>query len=111
MLAVVDNQVRSLRKRQVIEGFESKQRTGMYVGIRSHTNDYPVTDVIPADPDVTRRLAAIPTRLDSIAENEQKGLINWGYAICDTGLRAHVEECRKRPRGTLPYDDTPLVSG
>ena len=62
VLKVIDNQVRSLRKRQVIDSFKDKRRNGMYVGIRSDTADYPLPDPLPADPALTMELAATPTR-------------------------------------------------
>jgi len=106
VLDVIDNQVRSLRKRGLIADFDANRRSGMYVGIRSHVADFAVADPIPADPHVTEQLAAIPTRLDRLDEPQQELLINWGYAICDTGLRAHVTP---GSRGTLPYPGRPLT--
>jgi NTE family protein len=106
VLDVIDNQVRSLRKRGLIADFEANRRSGMYVGIRSHVADFALSDPIPADPHVTEELAAIPTRLDRLDETQQELLINWGYAICDTGLRAHVTPGSP---GTLPYPDRPLT--
>ena len=38
--AVIDNQVRSLRKRQVIDAFKAGERTGAYWGIRTDIADY-----------------------------------------------------------------------
>jgi NTE family protein len=108
VLDVVDNQVRSLRKRHVIADFQTERRFGMYVGIRSHVADYKLEDALPTDPKVTEQLAAIPTRLDRMDEAQQEQLINWGYAIADTGLRAHVIE-REGTRGTLPYPARPLA--
>jgi NTE family protein len=107
VLNVVDNQVRSLRKRQVIDAFRAKTRDGMYIGIRSALADYPLPDPIPTDPAVTAKLAAVPTRLASLNADLQEQLINWGYAVCDTGLRAHIAP--GSPRGTLPYPSNPLT--
>lgn len=108
VLQVIDNQVRSLRKRQVVEAFRRGDRKGVYVGIRSDPQDYQVTDRIPVDRAVAVRLADTPTRLDGMPDRLQEELINWGYAITDTGLRAHV-----RPDlgvGRLPYPDHPLAA-
>jgi NTE family protein len=49
VLKVIDNQVRALRKRQIIEAFKSSpgeadHRDGVYVGIRSHVADYGLDD-------------------------------------------------------------------
>ena len=106
ILKVIDSQVRALRKRQAIDAFR-QNRPGMYVGIRSHVSDFPLADPLPSDPALAARLAGIPTRLDAMDETLQEQLINWGYVICDTGLRAHLG---KGPGGgTLPYPDNPLT--
>ena len=39
-LGVIDNQVRNLRKRQVVAGYLNGDRQGAYWGIRSHIDDY-----------------------------------------------------------------------
>jgi len=108
VLKVIDNQVRSLRKRQVIDSFKNKMRHGMYVGIRSHVGDYPLSDSLPADPALTMALAATPTRLDAMDETLQERLVNWGYVICDAGLRAYV--LHGAAAGHLPYPENPLSS-
>jgi NTE family protein len=106
VLHVMDNQVRALRKKQLVADFRAERRSGMYVGIRSHVADFHLDDALPADPEVTEELAAIPTRLDRMEEAQQERLINWGYVICDTGLRVHVDKALRR--GSLPYPDHPL---
>ncbi len=107
VLHVMDNQVRALRKRQLVDSFRRRERAGMYVGIRGNTADYRLADPLPTDPALTRELADVPTRLTSLAPDLQERLVNWGYAICDTGLRAHV--LRRAHPGQLPYPDHPLV--
>lgn len=107
VLHVIDSQVRALRKRQVVGAFRTAERTGMYVGIRSELSDFPLPDPIPTDPDVTRRLASIATRLDALDDDQQEMLVNWGYAVCDAGLRSHVRQ--DLPPGVLPYPDRPLT--
>ena len=108
VLKVIDNQVRSLRKRQVIESFKNNRRSGMYIGIRSHVADYPLADRLPADVAVTMELAATPTRLDAMEESLQERLVNWGYVICDAGLRAHL--LSGEAPGRLPYPASPISS-
>jgi NTE family protein len=108
ILKVIDNQVRSLRKRQVIDSFKDKRRSGMYVGIRSHPADYPLPDPLPADPALTMELAATPTRLDAMDKTLQERLVNWGYVICDAGLRAYV--LPGAAPGHLPYPESPISS-
>jgi NTE family protein len=104
VLKVVDNQVRSLRKRQTIEAFKGGQRHGFYAGIRSHVADYGLPDALPAPPERTLELAQLPTRLDGMPGDLQERLINWGYAICDAGLRRHLDPKATAPAG-LPFPE------
>jgi NTE family protein len=92
VLDIVDNQVRSLRKRNLIDSYGRKDHNGTYWGIRTSFADYKLAD----DPlkCLTRNavpLAEIPTRLEAMPRNVQDRLMNWGYAICDAALRAHVD--------------------
>ena len=105
VVKVIDNQVRVLRKRQVIEGFKRGDRSGVYLGIRSHIGDYDLPDSLPAPPEQTLQLAEIPTRLASIEAVDQERLINWGYAICDTAVRRHLIPDAAKPEG-FPYPDS-----
>jgi NTE family protein len=103
VLNLVDKQVRSLRKRQVIESFKSHLREGMYVGIRSRVAKYSGA-VLPANPDHTDDLAEVKTRLKPLPDAIQEQLINWGYIICDAGLRTHMPSELTDPTATkLPY--------
>jgi NTE family protein len=99
---LVDNQVRSLRKRQVIGSFEAKERMGAYWGIRTDIADYGLPTALPCPHDRTMELAAIPTRLKRLDDSSQERLINWGYAVCDAALRSHVDATLKRP-SNFPY--------
>jgi hypothetical protein len=47
VLEIIDNQVRSLRKRQVIDAFKKGERTGAYWGIRTNVADYGLADPFP----------------------------------------------------------------
>ena len=91
ILEVIDNQVRSLRKRILIDAFEAGQRTGGYWGIATHYADYNLAQDDPLgaalrDPSY---LAAIPTRLAKMDDDQQERLVNWGYTVCDATLRKH----------------------
>jgi len=105
VLTVIDHQVRSLRKRQVIEGFRRQgDHDGVYLGIRSDIANYQDDASLPAPAAQTLDLAGIATRLDDLDETTQERLINWGYAICDAGLRRHLEPGLERSSG-FPYPD------
>jgi NTE family protein len=102
VLNVIDNQVRDLRKRQAVGGFVDGRRTGAYWGIRSHVRDFGLADPVlePTDAEVDA-LAGVATRLARISPEIQERLINWGYVMCDTAMRAHFDPAQ--PRGSLPY--------
>jgi NTE family protein len=99
---LIDNQVRALRKRQVVGSFEAKERTGAYWGIRSHVADYGLADALDCPPEKTLALANLQTRLKRLDRTTQERLINWGYAICDTGMRKWVLSGMSCPT-TLPF--------
>jgi NTE family protein len=101
VIDLIDNQVRSLRKRQVIAGYVSGDRQGTYWGINGHVADYQVEAPLPFPPREAAVLAALPTRLASIPSEVQERLINWGYAICDTAMRRHVVPSAPPP--AFPY--------
>jgi NTE family protein len=95
ILNTVDNQVRGLRKRQLIDAYIRGDHLGCYWGIRTHYLDYPLADdpLKCAKRDPTY-LAEIPTRLQAMDSDQQERLINWGYAICDAALRAHIDSAK-----------------
>jgi len=97
---IIDNQVRSLRKRQVVDAFESGLRKGTYWGIRTDIADYGLPDALPCPLEATTALANFPTRLKAVDDRMQERLINWGYAVCDSALRRHVAAAAP---GRFPY--------
>lgn len=102
ILDLIDNQVRSLRKRQVIAAFKDGTRQGAYWGIRTNIADYQLATSFPCPFARTLELANIPTRLQRMEPGLQERLINWGYAVCDAALRRHVEPGLSKP-ASLPY--------
>jgi len=114
VLDTVDNQVRSLRKRHLIESYTRKDHNGTYWGIRTSFVDYKLAD----DPlQCSARnpipLAEIPTRLEAMPENLQDRLMNWGYAICDAALRAHLDPALQAKLGVKidPPKQFPFAGG
>jgi NTE family protein len=104
---VIDNQVRSLRKRQVIDSYtlpagDPNCRAGAYWGIRSDIANYGLADALPCPLKQTTALADVATRLAAMPAALQERLINWGYAVCDAALRRHVDPPLPPPRG-FPY--------
>jgi NTE family protein len=101
VLDVIDNQVRSLRKRQLMDSFDSGTRKGTYWGIRTDIAEYELPDALPAPYERTLQLAEVPTRLERMPPRLQEQLINWGYAVCDAAVRRRVDGSIQP--GAFPY--------
>jgi NTE family protein len=111
VLDVVDNQVRSLRKRSVLDAFAKSwdggvvtESPGTYWGIRTNISDYGLADSLACTAEQTAVLAATPTRLARLDHVLQERLINWGYGVCDAAMRRHVDPSLAGP-ASLPYPD------
>jgi NTE family protein len=99
---IIDNQVRSLRARQVIGAFRAKEREGTYWGIRTDIKDYELADAMDCPFEKTTVLAATKTRLKRLDAVAQERLINWGYAVCDAAMRRHIVSEAPKPM-KFPY--------
>jgi NTE family protein len=104
ILDLIDNQVRSLRKRQLIGSLVDGTRLGAYWGIVTDIANYQLADPLPCPVQRTTQLAQLPTRLKRLDAAMQERLINWGYAGCDAALRKHVNDQLARPLG-FPYSE------
>lgn len=102
---IIDNQVRSLRARQVIGAFEAGERKGTYWGIRTDIRDYALANPLPCPVEKTLVLAQTKTRLKRLDSFVQQRLINWGYAVCDAAMRRWPEPAAAAPTG-FPYAGT-----
>lgn len=120
VLGIIDNQVRSLRKRDLIDLFEARQdlldaglapghevvrrlsRQGTFWGIRTDIANYGLTDALPCPHARTMVLAEEPTRLAKMPDTTQERLISWGYAVCDAALRRHFDSTLPAP-AAFPY--------
>ena len=103
ILDIIDNQVRSLRKRQVIAAYQRRRAEGRVLG-DSHQHRRLSSGRRAR---LSIRRARSPSRTSPRAwqrmEAElQERLINWGYAVCDAALRRHVDAGIARPAG-FPY--------
>jgi len=92
ILDAIDNQVRSLRKRNLIGSYVRGDHSGTYWGIRTDFASYGLArDPLQCKTRNPEPLAGIPTRLEKMPPDVQNRLMNWGYAICDAALRAHID--------------------
>jgi NTE family protein len=87
---VVDHQVRSLRKRMLVQGYRQGDYRGAYWSIRSATADYGLPDPLPFPEARARALAAVPTRLARLDAADIEDLLRWGRVISDTAMRRWV---------------------
>jgi NTE family protein len=101
ILALIDNQVGSLRKRWVVGTFQAGQKKGTYWGIRTNIADYQLPDPLPCPYARTLELASTPTRLKAMDKDLKQKLVNWGYAVCDAAIRKHVDSTIRV--GKFPY--------
>ena len=113
VLHVIDSQVRALRKRQLIDGFNARKggattegRLGTYWGIASDTASYPVTDSLPFDHSGGAYPGDVATRLAALDVQQRHDLLRWGYIICDTALRSWVDKSITAPS----IEDAPFGS-
>jgi NTE family protein len=105
---LIDNQVRNLRQRQLIDSFTGGERTGTYWAVRSNLpKNYAVSGALPCPFEATQHLASVPTRLAKLDAAVQEQLINWGYAICDAAMRLHMVP-EAAPPAAFPYPQSAI---
>jgi NTE family protein len=102
ILEIIDNQVRSLRVRQLIDQYQKRERAGGYWGIRTDIADFDLANALPCPLDKTEAIAAVPTRLKKLEVDDQERLINWGYAVCDAAVRKYFDPSLPAPTA-FPY--------
>jgi NTE family protein len=127
ILDVTDNQVRALRRRNLMDRFSagkaafdngtlgvdetrSHERLGAFWGIDTDVARLTPPDALPCDDALTNRLARTSTRLADLGDTVSKQLINWGYAICDRSVRTHYRgaDVFDNSRPAWPYTEASL---
>jgi NTE family protein len=89
--SLIDNQVRSLRKRQVVSAFQAKVREGAYWGMWTKPSEYPVVSQLSLPDANAEALARTPTRLKALPDKLQEQLINFGYGMAERALRSYYD--------------------
>jgi NTE family protein len=103
VLFLIDNQVRSLRRKQLAESYKAKIRKGAFWSIGHNLKEkFDVKDALNCSFEMTNALAKIPTRLKKLDQATQERLINWGYAVCDASTRKYFDE-KLPPPVNFPY--------
>jgi NTE family protein len=102
VLDIADDQVRELRTGALLQSYVEKDFAGTYWGSYSDITHFGLPDALPAPVDKTTRLADTKTRLTAMPDEVQEHLINWGYAVCDAGMRRWVTPTSPAP-AAYPY--------
>src|SRR5207247_8467515 len=100
--SLIDNQVRSLRKRQVVSAFVDKVRDGAYWGMFTDPSEYKAPSKLALPADRARVLAETPTRLAQMSDELQERLINFGYGLTEHAIRSYVDPAALAPQ-QFPY--------
>ncbi len=104
---VTDNQVRSLRRSELISAYQRGALNGAFWGISTVHSDYGAGS-LPVDDSWTGYLKSISTRLAPIDEARKQQLVNFSYCLCDAALERYVVKEAMRPAPSLPFPDHPL---
>lgn len=104
ILDIIDNQVRTLRKRQLVGAYQAGVRAGTYWGIRTPISKYSASNKLRAPAARTMELAQTATRLKRMDSLLQERLINWGYAVTDAAMRTWVDADLTPPK-RFPYPE------
>lgn len=83
------NQALAVRKRWLINDMKLGADKGAYWGIGTPIRKYDLPDALDVPEAQTNEMAALRTRLNKFSGQEQKDLINWGYAVSDAAMRKH----------------------
>jgi NTE family protein len=90
--SLIDNQVRSLRKRQIVSAFKSGLRSGAYWGMRTDPDKYPAQSRLTLPREKAGELAGVATRLKGLPDELQERLVNFGYGMAERAIRSHFDE-------------------
>jgi NTE family protein len=102
VIDVVDNQVRSLRKRLLLNALVTGTRHGAYWDIDADIARLTAPGKLPCPHAQTLKLAGLGTDLGEKDDKTQERLINWGFALCDASVRTWFDTALPPPTG-FPY--------
>jgi NTE family protein len=123
VLDVTDNQVRALRRRDLIDRLiagnrladesklvsdKARGRMGAYWGIDTDPAKVKAPGALPCESATVHKLAQIGTRLSDLGEQTSKQLVNWGYAICDRSIRTNYKGQFAETNPVWPYQEARL---
>jgi NTE family protein len=100
--SVIDNQVRSLRRRQVVDALIKGDRKGAFWAMSSNPASFPAASALAVPLNHAQELASVSTRLSALNDETQERLINFGYAMAERGVRSHYDANAFAP-AQFPY--------
>ena len=114
VIEIIDNQVRSLHRRMLMDLYQRGERQGAFWDMRmdvANQTHFSAPGIQRVDYRTIEELAGVSTRLKRIPPSLQERLVNWGYAVADAALRSHYEPLQSaRPPDQVPYPETGLVT-
>ena len=102
VIDVVDNQVRALRKRLLMNSFITGTRLGALWDIDANIDSFSAPAKLNCPHALTLKLAGLGTDLGEKDASTQDRLINLGYAVCDAAVRTYLDTSLAAPTG-FPY--------
>jgi NTE family protein len=123
ILDVSDNQVRALRRRDLIGRLQAGAalddeaalvaaqaygRFGSYWGIDTDPGKLTPEGALPCSSAEVAALASAPTRLSNLGDIVSEKLVNWGYAICDRSVRAKYRGSIRPAAPAWPFPNRAL---
>jgi len=96
--SLIDNQVRSLRRRQIVAAFDKKTEigqkdphSGVFFAMWTPASKF-TTSSLQFDEKRGLELAKTPTRLAELKPELQNRIINYGYAMAERAIRTHFDK-------------------
>lgn len=87
---LIGNQASAIRKRWLVNMFQTETMKGTYWGIDTNFRHYELADAQGYDERSRRLIEGIRTDLDAFDEGEVGCLLNHGYALADAAIRRWV---------------------
>ena len=101
-------QTRAIRRRNIVDKFESKLKKGTLWTATTDVRRYPVQEGFDIKPEWRHHFASVRTRLNAFSNAEKSRLVNWGYVMCDLSIRSYYLLDEPAPH-QLPFPDFHFV--
>ena len=119
---VTGNQVRALRRRDLIARYQAAAKAGLqpdqvdpyarlgaYWGIDTDPANVAPAGALPCGPATVTGLANLASSMSDLGDTPSRQLVNWGYAICDRCVRVHYDAIlQQSPAPKWPCPEQPL---